>query len=111
MTIEFSDERLEMRIDCHAGDHGALDRARVRNALDQCRPCGSISAERSQTLAEEFGPRLLGVEQRSQRQQDVGQCLGRLRPLGCEFEAPQRPGDVTAGRRTPRDEAEERALP
>ena len=66
-------------------------------------------AQRRDAAGEAAALRALGLEQRAQRQQVVGQRLEQARPLAAELVAAQRPGELAGARRAARDERDERA--
>ncbi len=88
-------------------DDGALEGDRPGDALGHVGAGLGLGAEDGQPLGEPAAARPLGLEQRAERQQIVGQCLDRGEALASHLEARQRPRELAAGRDPARDEIAE----
>ena len=77
-------------------------------AVSAARSSGSAHSAR-QPAGQAPGGRALGLDQRAQREQHVGQRLAGDRALARHLVAAQRPGELAAARRAPGDERAEGA--
>ena len=90
-------------------DERALQRDGVGDARGERRAVVGQRAQRAQASREAPGGGPLGLDQRAQREQDVGQRLAGDRALARHLVAAQRPGQLAAARRAPGDERAEGA--
>ena len=86
----------------------ALERDRLRRPLGQSGLLLRLRAQHRETLSEPSAGRALRLEQRSQREQVVGQSLERGEPLAAHLEPRERPRELAAARRAARDQVAER---
>ena len=92
-----------------ARDHRALERHGVRDALGHRGALLLGRAQRGDAAREPAARRALGLEQRAQRQQVVGQRLEQARALAAELVAAQRPRELAGARRAAGHQRDERA--
>ena len=83
-----------------SGDHRSLERDRARGPLGERGALIALAADHREPLGEPPALRPLGLEQRPQRHQVIGQRLERREPLASHLEPGERPGELAAfGRR------------
>ena len=103
-------QRVDLGVDRQAA-RSARARARsvwATRSVSAARSSGSAHSAREPSR-QAPGRRALGLEQRAQREQHVGQRLAGDRALAGHLEAAQRPGQLAAARRAPGDERAEGA--